>query len=125
MNKLDTSRIDPIENYNKNWKHIVENPDGTLNKDQIMKELSDFSFMIDEVPKVYSEVTGGMLSKPMYYCSSVISAHEDYLERQREYRKVDDLQDGVCSLCLRQFTEDEIDNAQSDQDLIASKKSEQ
>ena len=29
--------------YNDFWKDIVENEDGTLNKDQVMRELYDYS----------------------------------------------------------------------------------
>jgi hypothetical protein len=62
------------------WRDIIYNPDGTLNEDAILAELSDFKFMIEEVPKVYSEITGGMLSKPNYHASGVLQAHEEHLE---------------------------------------------
>ena len=55
------------------WKDIVCNEDGTINIEQLKKELCDFSLMIGEVPKVYCEVTGNMLSKPIYYADTIIS----------------------------------------------------
>ena len=64
------------------WKDIVCNEDGTINVEQLKKELCDFSLMIGEVPKVYSAVTGGMLSKPHYYADTVISVfNERYGEK--------------------------------------------
>jgi hypothetical protein len=62
------------------WNEIIRNPDGTLNEEQIMNEFHDMYFMIKEVPKVYSAVTGGMLSKPNYYAESVLQCHEEYIE---------------------------------------------
>ena len=52
---------------------IVCNEDGSINMDQLKEELCAFHFMINEVPKVYSEVTGGLLSYPNYYAESVLS----------------------------------------------------
>jgi hypothetical protein len=54
------------------WKTVICNEDGTINVNQLKLELSDYYFMLNEVPKVYSEVTGGMLSKPHYYADGVI-----------------------------------------------------
>ena len=61
------------EVYNEFWKDIIENKDGTINKEQLKKELADFSVMIEEVPKVYSEITGGKLSKPLYSATTILS----------------------------------------------------
>lgn len=62
------------------WKTIVCNDDGTINIEQLKKELRDYSFMLGEVPNVYIEVTGGMLSKPHYYADGVIRAFKDKYE---------------------------------------------
>lgn len=35
------------EEYEDFWKCIVENENGTLNKDQVMRELSDYSMVMD------------------------------------------------------------------------------
>ena len=59
------------------WKEIVCNEDGTINVEQLKKELCDFSLMIGEVPKVYCAVTGNMLSKPTYYADTVISIFDE------------------------------------------------
>ena len=59
------------------WKDIVCNEDGTINIEQLKKELRDFSVMIGEVPKVYSAVTGGRLSKQLYDADVVISVFNE------------------------------------------------
>lgn len=50
--------------YEEFWKDIVENEDGTLNKDQIMRELSDYSMIMDNCTKAYMAMTNGTISKP-------------------------------------------------------------
>lgn len=52
-----------------------------LQVEQVKKELHDFTIMIQEVPKVYSHVTGGMVSKPLTYASAVNSAADDNMQR--------------------------------------------
>lgn len=70
------------EIYQNNWKTIIENEDGTLNKDQVMRELSDYAFLLDQVSKVYSEVTGGTLSKTSYKAETVINLfYEKYANK--------------------------------------------
>ncbi len=52
------------EEYNEFWKAIVENEDGTLNKDQVMRELSDYSMVIENCTSAYSTMTNQRISKP-------------------------------------------------------------
>lgn len=59
------------------WQTIVCNEDGTINVEQLKKELCDYSLMLGEVPYVYSEVTGGLLSKPHYDAHVVISVFNE------------------------------------------------
>lgn len=47
------------------WSGIVTNPDGSLNEEQVWKELHDFHFLLSNVPLVYDHVTGGRASKIM------------------------------------------------------------
>ena len=64
------------------WKTIVCNEDGTINIDKLKLELCDYSLMLKEAPKVYIEVTGGMLSKPHYYADSIIKVfREKYAQK--------------------------------------------
>lgn len=64
------------------WQTIICNENGTIDIEQLKKELCDYSLMLGEVPYVYSEVTGGMLSKPHYYADTVIALfNEKYGEK--------------------------------------------
>jgi chaperonin cofactor prefoldin len=76
------------------WKEIY--PAGMTAQD-IDKELSDLEFVADQLGKVYSHLTGGVLSKPMYYAEVINSLHDDYitdivnehLEEQKEVYDAD------------------------------------
>lgn len=54
------------------WKEIIMDEDGNINMDQLKLELLDFYNMINEVPKVYCAVTGGILSKPTWSAEAVL-----------------------------------------------------
>ncbi|MEK4705786.1 hypothetical protein [Bacillus sp. FSL H8-0512] len=51
-----------MENYEKIyqsfWKKILEDEEGNLNIEQVKKELYDYKILLEEVPKVYGELTG-------------------------------------------------------------------
>lgn len=49
--------------YEEFWKDIVENEDGTLNKDQIMRELSDYSMVMDNCARAFCTMTKQRISK--------------------------------------------------------------
>lgn len=51
------------KDYEMFWKGIVENEDGTLNKDQVMRELSDYSMVMDNCSMAYSTMTKQRISK--------------------------------------------------------------
>lgn len=63
------------------WRPILFKEDGTLDVEQLKKEMADFSFMIGEVPRVYSHVTGGLLSKPNYFADTVIAEADDHVSK--------------------------------------------
>ena len=52
------------------WQDIIYK-NGKIDEKQVMKELADFYFVMQEVPKVYCAITGGSLSK-INYPSEVI-----------------------------------------------------
>jgi len=65
------------------WKDIIYKKDGSLNEKQILKELSDFSFMMENVPKVYCAVTNHRMSKCLYPANTVISIFEElFLDKE-------------------------------------------
>ena len=63
--------------YQEFWKDIVENEDGTINVEQVKKELADFRMVMDNCASAYSEMTCGMISKPNTYFSGVRSIFEE------------------------------------------------
>lgn len=82
------------------WADIVCNEDGSINMDQLKEELCAFHFMINEVPKVYSEVTDGLFSKPNYYADSVLSVfREKYADRLWGLRLLPDDWDMITEEC--------------------------
>lgn len=52
------------ENYNDFWKEIIEKEDGTLDKEQVKKELYDYSIVMMNCELAYIEMTNGEISKP-------------------------------------------------------------
>ena len=58
------------------WEPIIYK-NGKIDEEQVLKELSDFYFIMQEVPKVYCEITGGTLSKLMYKAENVLTYFED------------------------------------------------
>ncbi len=67
------------ERYEETWRTIVENPDGTLNRDQVMRELFDFTTVMTEASKVYEELAG--LTKPNTAAEHVLEGAD------RKYRE--------------------------------------
>lgn len=62
------------------WKPIICNEDGSINMEQLKKELADFSYVMQEVPKVYCHITGDRLSKILYKAETVILAADRHYE---------------------------------------------
>lgn len=59
------------------WEPIICDKNGNIDVEQLKKELCDYYFVINEVPKVYCEVTGGILSKILYDSKTVISLFDE------------------------------------------------
>lgn len=86
------------QEYEEFWKNIVENEDGTLNKDQVMRELSDYSMVMDNCASAYSTMTNGRISKQNTHFFEVENIfNELYLDRDIiiddmiEILKIDDI----------------------------------
>ena len=82
-------RIASDKESDEYWNEIF-NDNYPFNKENVYKELSDYYFVLNQIPKIYMEITGGTLSKTTYFASSVIQAHNDALERY--YDEIDDLE---------------------------------
>ena len=77
MNRYDVEQV-----YQEFWKDIICDDDGNIDVEQLKKELCDFYVMIQNVPKVYYEVTGGTLSKCLYDAEYVISFFDEKYGRK-------------------------------------------
>lgn len=76
------NKYNPEEVYQEFWKSIICDKDGNVDVEQVKKELCDYYYMLQEVPSVYSEVTGGMLSKPLYDAKYVLDFfYEKYADK--------------------------------------------
>lgn len=64
------------QTYAEFWAGILDAP-GVDREDRIKRELHDYSFLMDEVPKVYDHVSGGRISKPNTMAFEVIGQHDD------------------------------------------------
>jgi len=62
--------------YNDHFKRVIESPDGTINKDALMRELSDYLILIENVPLVYSYITNGRISRPFCDWNTVVGEYE-------------------------------------------------
>ena len=88
------------KNFQEFWKDIVCNDDGTLNPVAVKNELSDYSFILDQVPKVYSEVTGGRLSYPNYEAETIITLfHDEFANKTWALEYLPDDWDDITADC--------------------------
>jgi len=77
-------------NFTESWAFLL-NGDGSVNLDLLKCELMDFSFLIDQIPKVYDHVAG--LSKHMYPADVITTlADERYWDMHRNMI-LDDIRD--------------------------------
>lgn len=75
---------DYMQEYERFWKEIVEHPDGTLNRDQIARELADALTLQRHLSEIYSEVSSGQVSKPFTLPSVVTAMYHDGLTEVRD-----------------------------------------
>jgi hypothetical protein len=69
-----------LTTYWRHWAGAIETPQG-LNRDQVARELADYSTVMDQVSEAYYELTGGRISKPNTTAANVI---EEVQRRARE-----------------------------------------
>lgn len=77
------------EKYRTFWKPLLERPDGSIDMGQVKKELFDFSNMITNTTRAFSELSGGMISKPLTDWDCVVSENNLYHERLMEEQMED------------------------------------
>lgn len=90
-----------MEKFNSFWRDLVCDEQGNLDLLKVAAELYDYSVVLDQVPRVYMDITNGKLSKPHYEASVVIAAATD---------AVNDLWDEVLKDEKKQWAADLIDS---------------
>ncbi|HEY5989196.1 MAG TPA: hypothetical protein VIV12_22870 [Streptosporangiaceae bacterium] len=96
---VTASDDDYVVSYEDFWKAIVENPDGSLNRDQVMRELHDYQIQMREVSKTYDDLTRGRISKPNTTAHHVIREASEVQERETKEALAEELEqlaDGLC-----------------------------
>lgn len=85
------------DNWNNKWKEIFQKEDGSIDVEQLKKELMDFSDLIHNATTVYCHVTGNRLSYPTYPAKTVIGVYEEYLEELQQYWEEDFREENDCA----------------------------
>ena len=67
------------QDFEEIWKPLLLT-DGVLDMEKVKNEMMDLIFVYKQVAEVYSELTGGLLSKPMYYAGTIIGKHQDEVQ---------------------------------------------
>lgn len=86
------------EVYEKEWKEVVENEDGTINRSALEQVLVEYSRLMDNVTEIYDELTG--FSKPHTPASVIIgSVNERYILKETAFSDlVAELEDGKINM---------------------------
>ena len=101
------------EVYEKEWKEVVENEDGTINRSALEQVLAEYSRLMDNVIEIYDELTG--FSKPHTPASVIIGAVNDrYISKAIAFADLaNELEDGKVNMdfddLAKYFDIDEFD----------------
>ena len=63
------------------WRGVFAEITDKTEREKIEAELTDYYFILKQVPEVYMHITGGLLSKPNYYASGVKAAADDHIDK--------------------------------------------
>lgn len=78
----------------KFWKGIIYK-DGKIDEKQVLLELADHYFMLEQIPIVYCHATGGLLSEQMYFAHAVNEVITDYIDRSIEEEIQSNIDEGL------------------------------
>ena len=62
------------------WRPLLFT-DGELDEQKIANEMHDLVFVLRQVSEVYEHITGGALSKEMYFADTIIAKHNEQIEK--------------------------------------------
>ena len=88
-----------LQNYISTFKDIVEYEDGTLNKDQVMRELSDYAVFMETAMTVYCRITGGRISKINTTADAIIGVYQDEIT-ETVNAEIEDRRTYCCPICF-------------------------
>lgn len=89
---MNTHETPEVENtWNEFWKPIVSNPDGSINLEQLKKELYDFRQVMNNVPEVYDHITGGTVSKILTKPSVIKDLADEHYTKTAEQMFAEDI----------------------------------
>lgn len=91
------------ENWEEFWKDIILNKDGSVNLDQLKKELFDFSDMIHRMMDLTCAITNERMSYATYSVKNILSVAQEVRDDEIAQQIEDDIEDGACSFCNREF----------------------
>jgi len=80
----DVSKIEADKRWDDFWRDICTNPDGSINLDQIKKELHDSHMLMHINTKLVSYLSSEVLSYPNYEPQVLIDMHKANVKRQQE-----------------------------------------
>lgn len=104
----DSEEIEYGEIYEHIWRDIVQRPDGTLDEDQVKRELYDYYNLILQAGEVYSHVTGGVLSKLNYTAGTVISAADEHQRQRSDWAIADVIEELLGLFEAEEFNREQI-----------------
>lgn len=80
----DSGKIEAEQNYKEIWEPIFTNENGDIDKEKLKAEMIDLIFVFNQISQVYMHLTGGLLSKPMYYADTITSKHDELCQEAYE-----------------------------------------
>jgi hypothetical protein len=83
-----------LQTFSEFWARLLLRADGTLDFAATARELSDYHDMIGWASEVYSDVTGGRISKPNTHPSAVIAVASEHADEVAGWA-IDDLIDEI------------------------------
>lgn len=69
--------MEDLKEFEKWWHSIIYKEDGSVNIEQIKKELYDYNILLKNTSKVYFDITNGAISKPFTDPDVVIAIADD------------------------------------------------
>ena len=74
------TREDAKKDFEELWEPLLY-ANGALDLRKIEAEMGDLIFVHEQIARVYCHITGGLLSKAMYYADVVIDQYNDQIQK--------------------------------------------